>query len=89
MNEKREAWLEGLIYAQPDELLHTVPSEGASPEKRRGQRPREKTSIEEIRLCLECRRAECELDHHKRCRRMTKFLAARKRKEGTGNDEGT
>lgn len=83
-NKYRQPGLERWIGTQPDGVLHaTVPQTPVEGPKR-GTVPYQ--NQDEIRLCLTCKRAECELDHHKRCRKLVKLWREQKERKGEENE---
>jgi hypothetical protein len=83
-NKYRQPSIERWIGNQPDGVLHATtpgtPVEGP----KRGTRPYQ--NMDEIRLCLNCKKAECELDHHKRCRKLLKLWREQRERKGEENE---
>ena len=82
-NALRQPSFERWIYSRPDGILHATIPETPVEGPRCGTVPYQ--NQDEIRFCLNCRKAECELDHHKRCRKLMKFrLELRESEERKG-----
>lgn len=86
-NKYREGWVDYLVHASPDGLIHTAAPIAKKPRKRTGPAPY--GNAEEIRFCLNCKLPRCVLDNERRCGRLMRFRALQnKRKEKGKNDEG-
>ena len=86
-NQYRQAWIDGWIRSRPDGVLHATVPETPVEGPKRGTVPYQ--NQDEIRLCLNCRKAECELDHHKRCRKLLKLWREQKERKGENERQET